>query len=227
MTSFFGCVVSSDIKREDDVSTTISNTQVETANNTQSIEELKAENSKIKGELEKLTYIVKQQETLMNTKFTELTAAINKNNVASAEQTAAITAGAVNSEENKKLENIDIDERYKLARKNHDQKNYAEAERYYASMVGTKSAWYDERARFFLGKVYLDSAQYKKAIISFQDFVEKYPKSKNIANAVYAQAESFLAIEQKKEAEVFLNDVVQRFPRSKEASLARKRLKSL
>ena len=75
--------------------------------------------------------------------------------------------------------------------------------------------------------MYADSGQYKKAIIAFQEFADKYPKSKNIANAVYAQAESFLALNQKKEAEVFFKDVIQRFPRTKEASLARKRLKAL
>ena len=93
--------------------------------------------------------------------------------------------------------------------------------------MGSKSVWYDEKAMFFLGKMYADSGQYKKAIISFQEFIDKYPKSKNVANAIYAQAESFLALNQKKDAEVFFKDIVQRFPRTKEASLARKRLKAL
>ena len=75
--------------------------------------------------------------------------------------------------------------------------------------------------------MYADSGQHKKAIIAFQDFADKYPKSKNIANAVYAQAESFLAMGQKNDAEVFFKDVIQRFPKTKEASLAKKRLKTL
>jgi TolA-binding protein len=57
--------------------------------------------------------------------------------------------------------------------------------------------------------------------------VDKYPKSKNIANAVYAQAECFMSLDQKAEAQVFFKDVIQRFPRAKEATLAKQRLKSL
>ncbi len=208
-----GCVAhtsSIGIKQEQDVSTTISELQVAVANNAQSIEDLKLENAKMRGDIEKLEYQIKQNE-----------AAMAKNKIAEEEQVED------NKLDQEVIGNIDIDEQYKLARKHHDQNDYAEAEKYYKAIVGSKSVWYDEKAMFFLGKMYADSGQYKKAIISFQEFIDKYPKSKNVANAIYAQAESFLALNQKKDAEVFFKDIVQRFPRTKEASLARKRLKAL
>jgi len=216
------------VKQEQETPTAINDLQVACANNAQSIEELKAENAKIKGELEKLSYLIEQGTT-----------ATNKANLAEAQKVQDVKLGQeppanmivpapiVVSTETKKTTTLDIDEQYKLARKNHEQKNYAEAEKYYTAMIGSKSAWFDEKARFFLGKMYADAGDHKKAIITFQDFVDKYPKSKNIANAVYAQAESFLALNQKQEATVFFKDVIQRFPRAKEATLAKQRLKSL
>jgi len=244
---FYGCIASTDVKTEQETPTVINDLQVACANNAQNIEELKAENAKIRGEMEKLEHSIKQYE-----------AALNKNNIVAAEKeqagnlsqevtanasttvgtpaatgapaaastapTAATTAAVVTAAA---ATTNDIDERYKLARKNHEQKNYEIAEKYYTSMIGTKSSWSDEKSRFFLGKMYVEWGQYKKAIIALQDFADKYPKSRNIANAVYAQAESFLALNQKKEAEVFLKDVIQRFPRTEEAKLARKRLQSI
>lgn len=217
-----GCVFNnSQVKQEQETPTAINDLQVACANNAQSIEELKAENAKIKGELEKLTYLIEQR-----------AAATNKANIAEAQKTQEANlnvapAPVVVTKETKKPEELDIDEQYKLARKNHEQKNYAEAEKYYIAMIGSKSAWFDEKARFFLGKMYEDAGDPKKAIITFQEFVDKYPKSKNIANAVYAQAECFMALDQKAEAQVFFKDVIQRFPRAKEATLAKQRLKSL
>ena len=207
-----GCVAHTitDVKQEQEPSTVISDLQVATANNAQSIEELKADNAKLRGDIERLEHLIKQNEVVEA-----------KNKIAEEEQTQDSKL------DQESVKNIDIDEQYKLARKNHDQNNYAEAEKYYTAIVGSESAWYDEKARFFLGKMYADSGQYKKAIIAFQDFADKYPKSKNIANAVYAQAESLLALGQKKDAEVFFKDVIQRFPHAKEATLSRKRLKAL
>ncbi len=216
-----GCVFNnSQVTQEKETPTVINDLQVACANNAQSIEELKAENAKIKGELEKLTYLVDQR-----------AAATNKTNVVEAQEAPpslnVAPAPVVVTKEAKKPEELDIDEQYKLARKNHEQKKYAEAEKYYIAMIGSKSAWFDEKARFFLGQMYSDAGDPKKAIITFQEFVDKYPKSKNIANAVYAQAECFMSLDQKAEAQVFFKDVIQRFPRAREATLAKQRLKSL
>jgi TolA-binding protein len=225
---FSSCVVHSDVTQEQEVATPISDLNVACANNTQSIEELKAENAKIRGELERLEHLIKQKEASIVANEEK-----NQENKINQEPAVVAATAAVAAKKNAATvvvpvpTSLDIDEQYKLAKKNHDQKNYAEAEKYYTAMVGSKSIWYDERARFFLGKMYVDSGDYKKAIITFQDFIDKYPNSKNTANAIYTQAEAFYALNQKQEAEVFYKDVIQRFPRTKEASLAKKRLKTL
>ena len=233
-----GCVAhtTDDVKQEQETPTAISSTaindlQVATANNAQSIEDLKTDVAKLHGDIERLEHLIKQDQATAAAAVTVATAAATAE--ASAAETTTAKAStpeapaAAVTEKHEPAKNIDIDEQYKLARKAHEQKNYEEAEKYYTGIIGSQSVWYDERARFFLGKMYADSGQHKKAIIAFQDFADKYPKSKNIANAVYAQAESFLAMGQKKDAEVFFKDVIQRFPKTKEAALAKKRLKTL
>ena len=222
-----GCVFNStQVKQEQETPTAISDAQITCANNAQSIEELKAENAKIRGELEKLTYLVEQRAATTNNANV---AESQKMQDVKLEQEAPTSPAPATAPVAAPTPTItsDIDELYKLARKNHEQKKYAEAEKYYNAMIGGKSAWFDEKARFFLGKMYTDQGEYKKAIITFQDFADKYPKSKNIANAVYAQADCFIALDQKQEAKVFFNDVIQRFPRTKEATQAKQRLKSL
>ena len=224
-----GCVFNSgQVKQEQESPTAVAPTaisalQVACANNAQSIEELKLENAKIKGELEKLSHLLEQRDEakVEDVSVTTQTPATTPTTAVAASAVVAATA------ETKKAETTDVDELYKLARKNHEQKNYTEAEKYYTAMLGSKSTWFDEKARYFLGKMYSDAGDNKKAIITFQDFVDKYPKSKNVANAVYAQAECFIALNQKQEAVVFLKDIVQRFPKTTEAKLAKQRLKSL
>ena len=122
---------------------------------------------------------------------------------------------------------ISLDKRYKAAKKLEQEKNYQEAEKYYVSMVGIPSKWYDERARFFLGSMYYDMDKRQEAIVALQDFIDKYPSSKNVPKAILIQADSFVALNQKSNAQVFYKDLITRFPKTKEAEKAKTSLKKL
>jgi len=220
---FSSCITTGSVKKEEETATQISDLQALSASNTQSIDELKAENERVKGEIEKLNYLLKQHEAALN--------ALNKHGSPAAAPVAAeaATAEAVvaSTATDDELKDVDIDTKYKTARKLHEEKKYEEAEKYYLSMVGTRSVWYDERVRFFLGTMYYENANYKQSVLTLQDFIDKYPKSRNVSTAIYTQAESFIQMDQKKDAKVFLNDLISRFPKSKEAEKAKKRLKGL
>jgi len=125
------------------------------------------------------------------------------------------------------LDKISLDKRYKAAKKLEQEKNYQEAEKYYVSMVGIPSKWYDERARFFLGSMYYDMDKRQEAIVALQDFIDKYPSSKNVPKAILIQADSFVALNQKSNAQVFYKDLITRFPKTKEAEKAKTSLKKL
>ncbi|MFH1222732.1 MAG: tetratricopeptide repeat protein [Pseudomonadota bacterium] len=213
------CVTMGDSRKEDDVSTQISNLQAISASNAQSIEELKAENEKLKGEIEKLHHILGQQVTAQQS-TTVQPATAQAAQAGAAVVDMAVAAASL-------PENMDVDEKYKTARKFHEEKKYDEAEKYYASIVGSKSTWYDERARFFLGSLYYEKENYKQSVVTLQDLIDQYPKSKNISTAIYIQAECFYQMKQHKEAEVFFKDLVSRFPNSKEAAKAKQRLSKI
>lgn len=202
------------VQSSPDNTTIVNDLQLISANNATAIEDLRIDYEKLKGHIEKLEHRLKQLEEPVV--VTPVPAPV---------PVPVIIPEPVVVDE--ALQDIDIDDRYKNARAEHENKNYIEAEKYYKSMIGSKSSWYDERARFFLGKMYSDSGEYKKSIVTLQDFIDTYPKSKNIANALYAQAESFEKMKQKKEAEVFYKDLIQRFPNTKEAKQAKDRLKVL
>lgn len=120
-----------------------------------------------------------------------------------------------------------LDQKYKKARELHEQKKYNEAMPLYFEVQGSKSNWYRERAMFYIGVLNYDISKYKESIISMQEFIDAYPKSKNVPPAILVQAESFIALKQNSDAKVFLNDLILRFPTSKEAQKAKNKIKSL
>ena len=94
-------------------------------------------------------------------------------------------------------------------------------------MIGIPSKWYDEKARFLLGSMYYDMNKKQEAIVTLQDFIDKYPGSKSVPKAMLIQAESFVALNQKSNAEIFYKDLITKFPNTKEAEKARTSLKKL
>jgi TolA-binding protein len=120
-----------------------------------------------------------------------------------------------------------LDQNYKKARAFHNQKKYEEAIPLYLEIMKSKSNWYKERAMFYIGVLNYDTGKYKESVISMQEFIDKYPKSKNVPAAILVQAESFIALKQKSDAKVFLEDLLLRFPGSKEALKAKTKIKNL
>jgi TolA-binding protein len=120
-----------------------------------------------------------------------------------------------------------LDQKYKKARTLHEQKKYNEAMSLYLEVEGSRSNWYRERAMFYIGVLNYDTNKYKESIISMQEFIDAYPKSKNVPPAILVQAESFIALKQTSDAKVFLNDLILRFPSSKEAQKAKNKIKTL
>jgi TolA-binding protein len=67
---------------------------------------------------------------------------------------------------------------------------------------------------------------YEKAILSFQELVDKYPKSEKVPRALLAQADAFNAVKDKKSSMTVLKKVIELFPKSEEAAIAERRLRN-
>jgi len=213
------CVTMGDAKKNnDELKTSMEELRLSAANNTQALEELKAENEKLKGEIEKLNFTIKQREESFDVRLLALEAKMN----ADAKVLAKNEEVAAPSQD---ILSIDIDKRYKAARKFHEDSNFDEAERYYRSIIGCPSKWYEEKAMYYLGLMYYDKKEHERSVVTLQDFVDKYPSSKNLPSAIYVQGESLSAMNKAEEAKLFFEDLVNRFPNSKEARDAKKRLK--
>jgi len=82
-----------------------------------------------------------------------------------------------------------------------------------------------EEATYFRGECYYRLKQYKKAIVEYSKFPEKFTHSKRMPEVLYKIAFSFEAMQMHEDAKGFYQEVVEKFPKSDEAKKARKKLK--
>jgi tol-pal system protein YbgF len=82
-----------------------------------------------------------------------------------------------------------------------------------------------EDATFMRGESYYKLKQYKKAIVEYSKFPEKYTRSKKMPEALYKIGQSFEALGMKEDAKGFYQELVEKFPKSPEAKRIRKKVK--
>jgi len=80
-------------------------------------------------------------------------------------------------------------------------------------------------AMYWIGEAYYGEKQYEKAILQFQDVLQKYPKHGKAPAAMLKQALSFEALGDKETAKARLKQVLSSYPNSPEAAKARQKLK--
>jgi TolA-binding protein len=78
-----------------------------------------------------------------------------------------------------------------------------------------------EDAVFLRGESHFQSKEFKKAIVDFSKFPEKYTKSKRMPHALMRIGQSFDALGMKEDAKGFYAELYEKFPKSPEAKRAR------
>jgi TolA-binding protein len=249
MLLFASCRTSADIQREKDMGELrqeLSRVQSNNADTGQNLDSVKEDIQKLKGDLEKLqhgsnadreNYLKKisDLEAKLDAKFDKITKDL-ADNIESMKKDfqdavkkiddVAMT-GKKESKKEAVQDKMNLDARYKKARKLHKSKNYTEAESLYATVAGSKSKWYDERAKFYLGSILFDQDKYKEAVIKIQEFLDAYPDSGFAPAGLFIQAQCFIKLKKTKDAKVFFQDLISKFPKSKEAGQAKEKLKKL
>jgi TolA-binding protein len=81
-----------------------------------------------------------------------------------------------------------------------------------------------EEGTFLRGEVYFKLKEFKKAIIDYSKFPEKFSKSNFHSKALLKIAECFEALEMKEEAKAFYQDLFDKFPKTFEGKIAKKKL---
>jgi tol-pal system protein YbgF len=82
-----------------------------------------------------------------------------------------------------------------------------------------------EDATWYRAEAYFNTKQYKKAIVDYSKFPEKFTKSKRMPGALHKIGLSFEALGMKEDAKGFYQELVDKFPKSPEAGKAKAKLK--
>jgi tol-pal system protein YbgF len=80
-------------------------------------------------------------------------------------------------------------------------------------------------AAYWIGETYYAEKAFDKAILQFEEVIEKYRDDPKTAAALYKQALAFDALKDRKSATLVMTKVVDRFPLAEEAKMAKQKLK--
>lgn len=80
---------------------------------------------------------------------------------------------------------------------------------------------------YLLGENLFSSQYYRYAILTFEKFINYFPKNSKVPTAHLLQSIALIKLGKNQEAEFFLTDVINKFPQSEEAQQAEKKLAEL
>lgn len=80
-------------------------------------------------------------------------------------------------------------------------------------------------AAYWVGETYYAEKDYEKAILEFEDIIQKYGEHPKVASALLKQALAFEATGDKATERLLLQKVIDRFPLSEEAAKAKEKLR--
>lgn len=110
-------------------------------------------------------------------------------------------------------------------RKQFDSGNFDAAVDSFTEYLKSSKPVHVEEALYLRGEAYYSLKQYKKAIVDYSKFPEKYPKSKFMPGALYRIGRSFENLGMNEDAKGFYQELVDKFPKSAEAKKARAKIK--
>ncbi len=84
-----------------------------------------------------------------------------------------------------------------------------------------------DNAYFWIAETYYGEKDFEGAILSYETFLKKFPKSPKVPAAILKQGLAFIEIGDKKTGKILLEQVREKYPNSKEAENATKYLEKL
>lgn len=118
---------------------------------------------------------------------------------------------------------------YELAKKAHDEGRFEEARQAFRvfSQRYPDDAVLSDNSLFWIGEGYFKEGTYDKAILTFQEVINKYPKSDKADASIYKIGRSFEALGLKDDAILFYEDLIAKYPKSSLVRDAKKRIRSV
>jgi tol-pal system protein YbgF len=84
-----------------------------------------------------------------------------------------------------------------------------------------------DNAQFWIGEIYYREKWYEKAILEYQNVIEKYPQGNKVPAALLKQGLAFSNIGDNANAKLILEELSRKYPESNEAKVAVEKLKAL
>jgi len=120
------------------------------------------------------------------------------------------------------------DQLYITAKQAFDQGNFAASrETFKTFLTKYPASGRADNAQFWIGETYYLEKWYEKAILEYQNVIEKYPKGNKVEASLLKQGFAFLNLGDKANARLILKELVDKHPKSNEAAIARKKLESI
>lgn len=184
------------------------------------IDEIKGEMTRLMGRIEDLERSQKQsQDPSRAADFKKLETRVNELEQAQSQMLEAI----------KKLQDTsaapDSAELFERGKNQIESENYEAAVDSFTNYLKVPKAKHQEEATFLRGEAHFHLKNYKKAIVDYSKFTEKYTKSKHAPVALLKIAQSFEALGMTDDAKGFYQELADKFPKSTEGKKARAKLR--
>ncbi len=120
------------------------------------------------------------------------------------------------------------DEVYRSAKQAFDQGDSEAARKGFQEFIkrypDSKNA---DNAQFWIGEIYYREKWYEKAILEYQNVIEKYPQGNKVPAALLKQGLAFSNIGDQANSKLILEELNRKYPKSNEAKIAAEKLKTL
>ncbi len=186
------------------------------------IDKLQAEQLRLNGQLEQLSYLQSQDRAAFREFQSEVLERL-------ARIEAALTKTQTSSKKAARAEESPSDEQlYQKALELYRQKRYDEAQALFEEYLrkypkGKRAA----NATFWIGECLYQRKLYEEAILQYQKVIDDFPKSSKVPAALLKQGLAFLRLGDTEAAAIVFKKLVRRYPRTEQARLARKYLARL
>lgn len=188
------------------------------------IDELKSEITRLNGRIEDLERAQKQQESKEAKLDVKEEIRKMENRIVELEQAQASMLAEMKKIQSGVPAKEEV-EFFSKGKKEYLAKNYDQAIEFFTAYLKTPKGKHQEDAIYFRAEAYYAQKQYKKAIIDYSKFPEKFTTSKRMPAALYKIGQSFEAMGMKDDAKGFYQELVEKFPKSPEATKAKKKVK--
>jgi tol-pal system protein YbgF len=205
------------------------------------LEEMNEEIRILSGRLEEMEYAMKQQqrktekiEKQREEKLDRLAERTDKNsekilhmqqylNLESTKKPVAAVTPGVSAKKT-----LSEDEVYRSAKQAFDQGDSEAARKGFQDFIkrypDSKNA---DNAQFWIGEIYYREKWYEKAILEYQNVIEKYPQGNKVPAALLKQGLAFSNIGDQANSKLILEELVRKYPKTNEAKIAAEKLKTL